>query len=184
MDGSTLILTDDAGKSLPCFLETTFDIEGKEYFLLQPVDHSVQIFAWQASETEEEEEELVDIDDDEIDQIFETAHAVLAEQNLKLKRTAFTLTVEGELPELIEDDIYEIGIGTEEEGECEEFQELANFYHEEQAYSVFTSVDPLIFFAKLGADGKPELLSPEEIEYIQPYVAEHLIDAEDAEEEA
>jgi hypothetical protein len=179
---STLILTDDAGKSLPCFLEATFDVEGKEYFLLQPIDHSVQIFAWQASETEDEEEELVDIDDAEVDQIFEIAQAVLAEQNLKIKRTAFTLTVEGELPELNEDDIYEIG--TEDDGECDEFQELANFYYEEQAYSVFTSVDPLIFFAKLNADGKPELLSPEEIEHIQPYVAEHLIDAEDAEEEA
>ena len=95
MEGSTIVLKDDAGKSLPCTVETAFKVDSTEYLLLQPVDFSVQIFAWQETD-DEEETELVDVTEEEIDLIFPVAQAVLAEQNLSLKRSAHTLTVEGE----------------------------------------------------------------------------------------
>jgi len=177
---TTIILTDETGKSLPCSLEATIPVDGVEYFLLQPIDNSVQIFAWESTE-EDEEGLLVDVEDSEIDAIFSVAHAVLAEQNLKLKRTAFTLTVEGELPEFNEDDI--LTIDTDDEDNFEEFQELAHFFDSDQEYSVFSALDPLMFFAKIGKDGKHELLSQEELEAIQPYIQEHLINIDDEDEE-
>jgi len=183
MEGSTIVLTDDAGKSLACTVETEFKVDSTDYLLLQPVDFSVQIFAWQETD-DEEETELVDVTEEEIDLIFPVAQAVLAEQNLSLKRSAHTLTVEGELPEPTEDDIIEID--TEEDGNCGEFQELAHFYYEEQAFSVFTSLDPLMFIAKVGDDGQPEVLSPEEMVALEPYVEQyldHVLSTEDAEEE-
>jgi hypothetical protein len=94
------------------------------------------------------------------------------------------LTVEGELPEPTEEDIIEID--TEEDGNCGEFQELAHFYYEEQAFSVFTSLDPLMFIAKVGDDGQPEVLTPEEMAALEPYVEQyldHVLSTEDAEEE-
>lgn len=174
---SLLVLTDETGKALPCHIEATIVVDDVDYMLLQPVDHSVQIFAWEEGD-EEEEEFLVDVsEEEEIDLIFAIAQAVLAEQNLTLKRTAFTLTVGGELPEVVEDEVFTID--TEEENGSEEFQELAQFFYEEQAYSVFTSLDPLMFFAKLGEDGKPQLLTPEELSVIQPYIEDQLIDIDE-----
>lgn len=183
MEGSTIILTDEAGKNLPCTVETAFKVDSTEYVLLQPVDFSVQIFAWQETD-DDDETELVDVTEEEIDLIFSTAQAVLSEQNLTLRRSAYTLTVEGELPEPTEEDIIEID--TEEDGNCGEFQELAHFYYEEQAFSVFTALDPLMFIARLSDDGQPEILSPEEMAALEPYVEQyldHVLSTEDAEEE-
>ncbi|NMF56460.1 MULTISPECIES: DUF3727 domain-containing protein [Pseudanabaena] len=183
MEGSTIVLTDETGKSLPCTVETKFKVDSTEYLLLQPVDFSVQIFAWQETD-DEEETELVDVTEEEIDLIFSTAQAVLSEQNLTLRRSAYTLTVSGELPEPTEEDIIEID--TEEDGNCGEFQELAHFYYEEQAFSVFTALDPLMFIAKVGDDGQPEVLTPAEMAALEPYVEQyldHVLSTEDAEEE-
>jgi hypothetical protein len=182
MEGSTIVLTDETGKSLPCTVETKFKVDSTEYLLLQPVDFSVQIFAWQETD-DDDETELVDVTEEEIDLIFSTAQAVLSEQNLTLRRSAYTLTVSGELPEPTEEDIIEID--TEEEGNCGEFQELALFYYEEQAFSVFTALDPLMFIAKVG-DGQPEILTPDEMVALEPYVEQyldHVLSTEDAEEE-
>ena len=184
MEGSTITLTDEAGKTLPCTIETAFKVDITEYLLLQPVDYSVQIFAWQETD-DEEETELVDVTEEEIDLIFPVAQAVLAEQNLSLKRSAYTLTVEGELPEPTEEDIIEID--TEEDGgNCSEFQELAHFYYEEQEFSVFTALDPLLFIAKVGKNGLPEILTPTEMASLEPYVEQyldHVLSTEDVEEE-
>ena len=172
---STIILTDETGKNLPCNIEATIAVDDVEYFLLQPIDSSIQIFAWEQSE-DEDEEILVDIEDEELELVFATAQAVLSEQNLKLKRTAYTLTVEGELPEFDEEEVFTVDL---DDDSFEEYQELAKFLHEDQAYSVFTALDPLMFFAKLGSTGKHELLSQEELEMIQPYIEEHMIDDEE-----
>jgi hypothetical protein len=166
-----ITLTDEKGRTLDCFLEATMQVDDIDYLLLQPVNNSVQIFAWA------EDDILEIIDEDEEDKIFSTAQAVLAEHDLKLHNTAYTLTITGELPEFDEDDI--VQVDTEDDGDCEEFQELAQFYHEEQAYSVFTAIDPLMFFAKKNENDTWQLLSPEELETIQPYIEEHLIEADE-----
>jgi hypothetical protein len=174
-NGSSVILTDEAGRSLSCYIEHSLEVEGREYLLLLPVDSPVEIVAWDETEDEDEADATLIEDDDEIDAIFSDAQAVLAEQNLSLKRTAYTLTVEGELPAVEEDDILTIEIEEDEvELEPEQFQLLASFYHEDQEYGIYTPLDPLLFFAQRNKSGQPELLSPEEFKRVQPLLEELL----------
>jgi len=179
---ASVILKDEFGRSLVCHIEHSIDIDGKQYLLLLPADAPVEIIAWE--DDGEEAEAILIEDDEEIDSVFENAKAVLAEQNLVLKRSAFSLTVtvteEGEWPEADDDEVLTLEI--EEDGvalEPEEFQLLANFRYQEQEYGVYTPLDPLLFFARLNSKGEPELLSPEEFKEVQPLLEEQLFEAMD-----
>jgi Protein of unknown function (DUF3727)/Protein of unknown function (DUF1292) len=163
----TVSLRDEDGRSLLCHIENSMKVRGKEYVLLLPVDTPIEIFAW-ADDDEAEDEEgemLVDIDEEELDDVFATARAVLAEQDLILNRTALTLTASGEIPDVEEDDIIALDI-EDPDGKfnMEQFQQLAAFFFEDQEYVVCTPLDPLLFFARVTANGEPELLSPEEFQ--------------------
>ncbi|HAX86150.1 MAG TPA: DUF3727 domain-containing protein [Cyanobacteria bacterium UBA11370] len=175
-NNGNVTLTDETGRSLSCYIEHSLDIEGSEYLLLMPVDAPVEIVAWDEDEEEDADATLVE-DDEEIDAIFSDAKAVLAEQNLTLKRTAYTLTVAGELPPVDDDEVLTIEIEEDNvELEPEEFQFIASFYHEEQEYGIYTPLDPLLFLARRNAAGHPELLSPEEFKKLQPYLEDLLFD--------
>ena len=168
IDGPTINLTDEAGRSLTCYIELSVPVEEEEYALLNPVDYPVDIFAWVVNSMGEEV--LMPVEESELGEVFATAQAVLAEQNLKLKRTALSLTVEGDLPDVQEDDILVLEI--EEDGgnpsEQDEYQLLATFFHEEQEYAIYTPIDPVLFVVRLKGPDQPELLSPEEFQAIQP----------------
>jgi hypothetical protein len=166
-DQPTVVLKDDAGRNLDCFVEQTIDLNNEEFVLLLPVDAPVEIFAWRGDG--EDEEAVIVEDAQEISEIFATAKAVLSEQNLVLKRTAVVLTVEGDLPELEEEELEE---GFDPEDEQEELQLLATFYHEDQEYAVYTPLDPYFILARLNAKGEPELLSPEELKELEPLLAQ------------
>ena len=175
----SVTLTDEAGRTLNCYIEHSLEVEGSEYLLLLPVDSPIEIVVWDDEDDEEEDEAQATILEDEadIDLIFSDAQAVLAEQNLTLKRTAYTLTVSGELPPVNEDEILTIEVGeNDEEVESEEFQLLASFYHEDQEYGIYTPLDPLLFFAQKNQDGQPELLTPEQFQKVQPLLEELLFD--------
>lgn len=163
-DVKTVSLVDHEGRSLLCYVEQSLKVSGSEYVLLLPVDAPIEIFAW-AIEEDTDDEILIDIDEDEMEEVFSTARAVLAEQDLILQHTALTLTASGDLPEVTEDDIISLDI-EEEDGQLniEQFQQLASFFYEEQEYVVCTPLDPLLFFANLNDRGEPELLSPEELQ--------------------
>jgi hypothetical protein len=170
---STVTLTDEKERTLDCYIEHSLSVDDQDYVLLIPVDAPVEIFAWQI-DNEEEEAILVE-DDATIDEIFSTAQAVLAEQNLILKHTAYALTVSGELPPVEESELFTLEI--EDEGadlEPEQLQLLASFYSADQEYAIYTPLDPLLFFARITATGKPELLSPEEFRKVQPLLEEQL----------
>lgn len=172
---ASVTLTDEGGRSLECYVERSLFVDEQEYVLLLPVDSAVEIFAWQS---DGDEEEAIPVEEDAaIDQIFATAEAVLAEQNLILKRTAFALTVAGELPPVEETELFTLEI--EEEGadlEPEQLQLLASFYYEDQEYAIYTPLDPLLFFARMNGAGNPQLLSPEEFRKVQPLLEEQLFD--------
>ncbi|MBD2181739.1 DUF3727 domain-containing protein [Planktothrix sp. FACHB-1355] len=171
-----VILKDEAGRELACYIERFLEVEGKEYVLLLPVDSPVEIFAWNEDFEDEEAATLIE-DDESINKIFPTAQAVLAEQDLVLKHTAFSLTVAGELPEVDEEEILTLEIEDEiSQQQPEELQFLASFYHEEQEYAIYTPLDPLLFFGRLTQGGKAELLSPEEFQRVQPMLEEQLFD--------
>lgn len=173
--GSSVTLTDENGRELECYVERSLYLEDQEYLLLLPVDAAIEIFAVQP---QGEDEEAIPIEDEAIiDQIFSTAEAVLAEQNLILKRTAVALTVAGELPAVEDTEIFTLEVDDEAQGlEPEQLQLLASFYYEDQEYAIYTLLDPLLFFARLNSSGQPELLSQEEIEKVQPLLADQLFD--------
>ncbi|MDZ8260707.1 DUF3727 domain-containing protein [Nostoc sp. ChiQUE01b] len=169
----SITLTDDKGRSLDCYVERYLEVDEQEYVLLLPVDSPVEIFSW---EGDGEEEEAVLVEDDTIiEQIFANAQAVLSEQNLILKNTAYALTVAGDLPPVEESELFTLEIEDEEADlEPEQLQLLASFYDEDQEYAIYTPLDSLLFFARITKTGEPELLSPEELRKVQPLLEEHL----------
>ena len=176
-DLGVITLTDEQGRSLECYLEDSLLVEGKEYFLLLPKDSPVEFFI---SRSEGKEEVILLEDDTIVDQVFSTAQAVLAEQNLELKYTAYSLTVVGDLPPVEESEIFNLEIEDEEEDlEPEQLQLLAKFYHDDQEYTIYTPLDPLLFFAQKSPSGTMELLSPEEFRKFQPLLEEYLFNEVD-----
>ena len=155
---STVTLTDVAGRTITCYLEHSVEIEGGEYVVLLPVDTPVEIFLWS-----DDADEPIPIDNSvELDDnIFDLAKAVLAEQNLTLKRTAVSLTVVGELPEFEQSE-------EEPDPDSEELHLVASFYYKQQEYDVYTPMDPLLIIARMNDAGQPELLSEKEWQNIEP----------------
>ena len=164
-DPVSVTLTDEFGRSLTCNIEYSMDLEGQEYALLLPIDSPVEIFTWHGDETDEA---AIPVEDEsEIDKIFDTARVVLQEQNLTLRRTAVTLTVVGELPEFPDEDMAP-DADPDEESEFEELMWLTSFYYEEQEYAIYAPLDPFFILARMNDDGKPELLSEEEFQRLEP----------------
>lgn len=170
-EDETLVLTDEAGRTLTCSVERYIEIENQDYVLLVPIDAPVEIFVWEGED--EEDEEAIPVEDDKtIDTLFSTAKAVLEEQNLTLKRTAVLLTVEGELPELDGDaELGEVS-NAEDAEETEELQLLAGFYYEEQEFAIYAPLDPCFILARLDAQNQPHILTAKEMEAIEPLLAE------------
>lgn len=164
-DEVSVTLTDEVGRSLTCNVEYSMNVEGQDYVLLLPVDSPVEIFTWHGDDSDEAA--ILVEDETEIDKIFDTARVVLQEQNLALQRTAVTLTVVGELPEFPDEELVP-DTESEEESDFEELLWLTSFYHEEQEYAIYTPLDPFFILARMSDDGKPELLSPEEYQKLEP----------------
>ena len=156
-------------------IERELELDRKTYFLLLPENAPIEIFAW---DEEDDVTELVSVEEEEeIDAIFADAQAVLSEQNLALKRTAFTLSAVGELPPLDPTEVVTIELDEEDDSlEPEEFQILARFYNKEQEYAICTPVDPLLFFGKADENGVISLLSEQEAEQLQPMLEDLLLD--------
>lgn len=176
-EAEIVTLTDEEGRSLDCYLENALETEDGTYLLLMPVDIPVVLIAWDEEEDGEDFSEAVLLEDsEEIAEIFADAKAVLAELDLTLKNTAFTLTISGELPPLEEEDILSLELdGEDKQLEAEELQFLASFYHQDNKYSLYTPLAPLLFLAKYNSAGELELISPED-EQIQPILEELLFE--------
>lgn len=163
----TIILTDEAGRTIACSVERYLEVENQDYVLLLPLDSPVEIFVWE--EDDEEDEEAVPVEDEtQIDTLFSTAKAVLEEQNLTLKRTAIVLTVEGDLPDLDNEEEFAEVSSEAGEDEVEELQYLASFYYEEQEFAVYAPLDPCFILARLDENQQPHLLSSDELQKLEP----------------
>ncbi|HIK45343.1 MAG TPA: DUF3727 domain-containing protein [Leptolyngbyaceae cyanobacterium M65_K2018_010] len=174
---SAVVLSDEAGRFLPCQVEQRFELNNEEYFLLLPIDSPIEIFVWQQDDSDEEV--LMDIEEEEIDQIFLTAKAVLAEQNLILQRSAITLTAAGELPEVEEDNCLTLELDEVDETGApmtEEFQILATCFYDDEEYTLCTPLEPLLIFAHRGPQGTLEVVTPEEFQAIRGGLEEKLFD--------
>ncbi|MEM6449743.1 MAG: DUF3727 domain-containing protein [Cyanobacteria bacterium P01_D01_bin.105] len=172
-------LTDEDNRKLACYVEKTLEVEGTDFLLLLPVDLPIEIFVWQSADDEDESEGevMVDVEDEDIDELFPSARAVLAELNLTLERSAHTLTASGDLPDAEEEDCFSLEVS--EEGEqpiTEDFQMLANFFHNDEQYTLCTPLDPLLFFARREQEGSVTLVDPEDFQKMRSQLEDQLFD--------
>ena len=172
-------LFDEAGHSLKCYIENSLELHGSIYLLLLPIDTPIVILAEDENDQAQEESLTVIVEDgDEISEIFADAKAVLAELNLTLKHTAYTLTASGELPPLEEDNIISLELdGEDNDIDSEELQFLASFYHHEQKYNVCTPLEPLLLVAQKNSLEELKLLSSEDRDFSS--ILEELLFDED-----
>ena len=176
-DTDIVTLVDDNGRSLDCYIENFLEKNGCTYLLLQPMDFPVMILSWDETGDHEDEVEADTIileEEEEIALVFPDAKAVLAELDLTLKHTAFTLTASGSLPPIEEEDIISLDVDDQEDNE-EELQWLASFYSQDQKYHVCTPLTPLLFVAKDNLAKGLELLTPEDPQ-LSPILEELLYD--------
>ena len=163
-DAQTLLLNDSNGNELFCYLEQLVSVEGQEYALLTPVDTPVSLFKI----NEKDEPELIEkIDKNE--QILKNAEAVLQEHDLRLIRSAVTLTVSGELEEPIYDELEEDHI----DEDSETYELLLNFNVLDQEYGLYIPLDPFFIVGKL-KDNKGILIEEDEFDKIQPLIESEL----------
>ena len=163
-EAKTLILNDSNDNELFCYLEQLVNIEGEEYALLTPVDTPVSLFKI----NEKDEPELIEkIEKNE--QILKNADAVLQEHDLRLIRSAVTLTVSGELEEPIYDELEEEHL----EEDSETYELLVNFNVLEQEYGLYIPLDPFFIVGKLKDKGAT-LLEDDDFDRIQPLIESEL----------
>ncbi|MEA5509136.1 DUF3727 domain-containing protein [Crocosphaera sp. UHCC 0190] len=180
-DIDSVTLTDEDGRTLECYVENAIEGDDGTYLLLMPVDIPIVVLVWDEEDQDvEDTEEITNAvlleDKIEIEEIFPDAKAVLAELDLTLKLTAFTLTVVGELPPIEDDGILTLELETDGPAlDSEELQFLKDFYHQDQKYSIYTPLSPLLFLAKYNLLGEVELVSPED-EEMQAILEELLFD--------
>ena len=160
----TLLVKDSQGSDLLCFLEQVVPVEGNEYALLTPVDTPVSLF------------QLVDDQDPKLietieknEPILEVADVVLQEHDLRLVRSAITLTVSGELDEPEPEEIEEEDI----DDESETYELLVNFRVESNEYGLYIPLDPFFIVGKL-EDGEVKLVEGEEFDKIQSGIEAEL----------
>ena len=163
-EAQTLILNDSNGNELFCYLEQIVKVEKKEYALLTPVDTPVSLFKI----NEKDEPELIEkIEKNE--QLLKNADAVLQEHDLKLIRSAVTLTVSGELEESIYDELEEDDI----DEESETYELLVSFNLMEQEYGLYIPLDPFFIVGKL-LDKGALLIEDDEFDKVQPLIESEL----------
>ena len=160
----TLLVKDSQGSDLLCFLEQVVPLEGNEYALLTPVDTPVSLF------------QLIDDQDpmlietiEKNEPILEVADVVLQEHDLRLVRSAITLTVSGELDEPEPEEIEEEDI----DDESETYELLVNFRVESNEYGLYIPLDPFFIVGKL-EDGEVKLVEGEEFDKIQSGIEAEL----------
>jgi len=160
----TLLIKDSQGSDLLCFLEQVVPLEGNEYALLTPVDTPVSLF------------QLIDDQDPKLietieknEPILEVADVVLQEHDLRLVRSAITLTVSGELDEPEPEEIEEEDI----DDESETYELLVNFRVDNNEYGLYIPLDPFFIVGKL-EDGEVKLVEDEEFDKIQSGIEAEL----------
>lgn len=160
-DYDNLTVFDDLGRSLDCYIENSLEHDHCTYLLLLPCNSPIVILCENEEDSDPDWEETIIVEDqEEIEAIFPDAKAVLAELDLSLHNTAYTLTITGELPPLEEENIWNLEIDEEDPLiEQEELQWLASFYSQGRKYSICAPIDPILFIGKVSRGGEIELLA-------------------------
>jgi len=185
----TLVLRDEQNQPLKCEVLRQVVIEDQVYALATPVDAVIKVLVWEGEEEpgqavngDAEMEGILDEPDpEELRAAIPTLQAVLGELNLTLQQNGFDiLTVQGELPPVEEEDVFELG---ESEEDAQEFQLLATFFHQDKKYGIFTPLDPPLIYVALPDGGDPYLLNPEDSPALFDQLNAVLLDLDEAGEE-
>ena len=168
-EAQTLILNDSNGNELFCYLEQIVKVEEKEYALLTPVDTPVSLF-----KINEKDEPVLIEKIEKNEQVLKNADAVLQEHDLKLIKSAFTLTVSGELEEpeneeFNEDDLEENNL----DDDAEEFNLLVSFNVLNDEYGLYIPVEPTFILSRLKDKGAV-LIEGDEFKRIKPLIESEL----------
>jgi hypothetical protein len=170
-DVPTVLVRDQRGRQLLCFLEQLIPLDGHDYVLLTPVDTPVCLFRLR----EGDEPELID-SIDASEPILSVADVVLQEHDLSLVRSAVTLTVSGELDEPDPDDLED----DEADDETETYELLVSFLVSDQEYGLYIPLDPFFVVARMEGS-EAVLVEGEEFERVQPRIEAELEDREEQE---
>ena len=170
-DVPTVLVRDNEGRQLLCFLEQLIPLDGNDYALLTPVDTPVCLVKIAADD---------DSDDEVIDElsgaepILSVADVVLQEHDLTLVRSAVTLTVSGELdepePEDLEDD-------EDADDDSETYELLVSFMVDNQEYGLYIPLDPFFVVARMQGT-EAILVEGEEFDRVQPRIEAELAERE------
>ena len=167
-DVPTVLVRDQQGRQLLCFLEQLIPLDGHDYVLLTPVDTPVCLFRLE----DEADPELID-SVDACEPILSVADVVLQEHDLTLVRSAVTLTVSGELdepePEELDDD--------DADDESETYELLVSFLVNDQEYGLYIPLDPFFVVARMQGS-EAVLVEGEEFERVQPRIEAELEERE------
>jgi hypothetical protein len=177
-DVPTLVVRDNNGRQLLCFLEELIPLDGHDYALLTPVDTPVCLVRIAADDDEEDEliEEL-----DVAESILSVADVVLQEHDLTLVRSAVTLTVSGELeepdPDELEDELADEDDGEDDGEESDLYEMLIQFRVEDQDYGLYIPLDPFFVVARLNGS-EAVLVEGEEFDRVQARIEKELEERE------
>ncbi|MCP9773452.1 DUF3727 domain-containing protein [Synechococcus sp. Tobar12-5m-g] len=171
-DVPAVVVRDDQGRQLLCYLEQLIPLEGKDYALLTPVDTPVCLFRMHGDEEEPELIETIHTSEP----ILSVADVVLQEHDLLLVRSAVTLTVSGELEEPDPDDLDE---DDDLDDDSDTYELLVSFMVDNGEYGLYIPLDPFFVVARM-QDGDGVVVEGEEFERIQPMIEAELDDREQA----
>ena len=160
----TLLVNDSNGNELLCFLEQIVPIKETEYVLLTPVDTPVSLFRLR----DDEDPELIKTIQKK-EPILEVADVVLQEYDLRLIRSAVTLTITGELEEPEPEELEEKDF----DEDSELYELLVNFKVENEEYGLYIPLDPFFVVGEI-KEGKAIVVEGEEFDKIQPIIEAEL----------
>ena len=167
-DVPTVLVRDQQGRQLLCFLEQLIPLDGHDYVLLTPVDTPVCLFRLDDGD----EPELID-SIDASEPILSVADVVLQEHDLTLVRSAVTLTVSGELDEPEPDELDD----EDADDDSETYELLVSFLVNDEEYGLYIPLDPFFVVARM-AGREALLVEGEEFERVQPRIEAELEERE------
>lgn len=178
----TVVLNDPATeRSLPCVVENEVDVDGQKYLVCSPQEDVVAFAV-------EKDDELVCVEGEEkINALFETARAVMEEQHIKLKRSAYVMTADDADALILngedDDDDEDEDEDEEDVGDGEDFDDddadeddveiIGEFCHEGNYFLVVRPEAAILIVARRTDDG---LFVPEddELERVTPAIEARL----------
>lgn len=169
-----VILTDpETNRTLAAEVEHTLTSNDDTYILCFPVDEPVTFATASA-------EDVLDpvTDQDLLQKMLPNAHAVLAEEHIVLKNSAFFLTVDDQSEDLAEgdeddDDSEDDRDHADNQPDEDDVEVIAEFLYDGRQHFVVRPVDAIMLVAQVLDDGY-RVLRGEELKRVSPIVEEFI----------